>query len=220
MAQLRQHNPAHAATHHPGIQVPVHFHWEAGENDSSGSRSDLADDAILLPPPTPEAAAGEFYLGRIYYGRMPLHGLFLERENFMKHIGIFSITGGGKTNVGYNLLLGLLDKDIPFLVVDWKRSYRVLLSLPYQKVKTVSVYAVGRKTDASFHWNPLRAPPGVHPQTWIAIVAEALEKSHISGQGVADVMIDIFDKLFEEYGHYDGTASMYPNFFDARQELE
>ena len=177
------------------------------------------DEAILLPPPSKDAAAGEFYLGQIHYGRTPLHGLYLDRENFMKHIGIFSITGGGKTNVGYNLLLGLLDAGIPFLVVDWKRSYRALLSLPDERVKKVQIYMAGRKTGASFHWNPLRGPPGVHPQTWIAIVAEALEKSHISGQGVADVMIDIFDKLFEEYGFYEGTGAMYPNFFDARQEL-
>lgn len=177
------------------------------------------DEKILLPPPSEDLAGGEFLLGRLHYGDQPLHPLYLRRENFMKHVGIFSITGGGKTNVGFGLLLGLLKQGIPFLVVDWKRGYRALLSLPEPAAKRVRVFTVGRKTAAGFLWNPLRGPPGVHPQTWIAIVAEALEKSHISGQGVADILIDVFDKLFEQFGFYDGDHSQYPNFFDARLEV-
>lgn len=177
------------------------------------------EENILLPPPNRDDAKGEFLLGTIQYGTKPIHKLFLNRDNFGKHIGIFSITGGGKTNVGYLLLLGLMEKNIPFLVVDWKRAYRSLLSIKDSRIGSLRVFTVGRKTGSPFNWNPLRAPPGIHPQTWIAIVAEALEKSHISGQGVADILIDVFDKLFDEKGFYDGTPEMYPNFFDAREAL-
>lgn len=178
------------------------------------------DQHIFLPPPAPEAAAGEFLLGFVFYGDRQEAALHLTRENFMKHIGIFSITGGGKTNVGYNLLLGLLKAGIPFLVVDWKRSYRALRSLETPLVEPLQVYTVGRKTPVAFHWNPLRAPPGIDPRTWIAVVAEVLEKSHISGQGVADILMDVLDKKFEEFGIYDSVIEQYPNFFDAREELE
>jgi Helicase HerA, central domain/Bacterial protein of unknown function (DUF853) len=180
----------------------------------------VGDEPILLPPPSPEAAAGEFLLGNIHYGRMPPSPLYLRRENFIKHIGIFSITGGGKSNVAQLLLLGLLNKDIPFLVVDWKRSYHVLRSLPIEKAKQIRVYSVGRHGHLPFHWNPLRGPPGVHPKTWISVVAEALEKSHLSGPGVADILIETLDKKFEEFGFYDGKAEQYPNFFDAVEELD
>jgi len=178
------------------------------------------DDAVLLPPPSVEAASGEFFLGTIHYGRTPLHGLYLRRENFIKHIGIFSITGGGKTNVAQGLVLGLLAKNIPFLVVDWKRSYRALYSLEVPEVRAMQIFSVGRKTASAFNWNPLRGPPGVHPKTWISTVAEALEKSHISGPGVADVFIDLFNKKFDEFGVYDGKQTKWPNFFDASEELE
>ena len=77
----------------------------------------VGGDPILLPPPSPEASAGEFLLGQICYGRKPMQPLYLRRENFIKHIGIYSITGGGKTNVAQLMLLGLLEQDIPFLVV-------------------------------------------------------------------------------------------------------
>ncbi len=125
----------------------------------------LGQDAILLPPPSPEAAAGEFLLGTLYYGSKPLRPLYLRRENFIKHIGIFSITGGGKTNTAQLLLLELLNQEIPFLVVDWKRSYHALRSVPLDKAKRIEVYSVGRKGHTPFHWNPLRGPPNVHPKT-------------------------------------------------------
>jgi DNA helicase HerA-like ATPase len=180
----------------------------------------VGGDPILLPPPSPEAAAGEFLLGSIVYGRKAMRPLYLRRENFIKHIGIYSITGGGKTNVAQLMLLGLLQQDIPFLVVDWKRSYHTLRSLPLEKAKDIQVYSVGRKGHLPFHWNPLRGPPGVHPKTWISAVAEALEKSHISGPGVADVLIEALDKKFEDFGFYDGKMEQYPNFFDVAEELE
>jgi hypothetical protein len=181
---------------------------------------DVGAQSILLPPPSPEAAAGEFLLGTVHYGAKPMFPLFLRRENFIKHIGIHSITGGGKTNVAQMLLLGLLEHDIPFIVLDWKRSYRALLSLPTPKVAHIQIYSVGRKTSSPFNWNPLRGPPGVHPKTWLATVVEALEKSHISGPGVADVLLEILDKKFEEAGAYDGTPARYPNFFDAAEALD
>src|SRR5437016_3499397 len=180
----------------------------------------VQEDPILLPPPSEEAAPGEFFLGVIHYGRRALYPLFLRRQNFIKHIGIFSITGGGKTNVAHVLLLGLLEKDIPFLVVDWKRSYRALYSLPNPKIREIQIFSVGRKAASPFNWNPLRGPPGVHPKTWISVVAEALEKSHVSGPGVADIFIEMFDKKFEEFGVYQGDFSKWPNFFDAAELLE
>jgi hypothetical protein len=79
---------------------------------------------------------------------------------------------------------------------------------------------VGRRSGSAFNWNPLRGPPDVDPKTWISTVAETLERSHISGPGVADILIDILDKKFEEFNFYDGVPERYPNFFDAREELQ
>jgi len=180
----------------------------------------VSDPAILLPPPTPEAARGEFHLGQVLYQGRALFPLGLTRQDFTRHVSIFAITGGGKTNAAQVLLLGLLQAQLPFLVVDWKRSYRSLLTLPLPEVRQLQFYSVGRKTGSPFNWNPLRPPPGVHPKTWISVVVEALERSHISGPGVADILIDIFDRKFAEAGFYDGPGTSYPNFFDAREELE
>lgn len=188
----------------------------AAQHLSSG----VSDEPILLPPPTAAATKGEFLLGTLAYGGRNLSPLYLERENFMKHLSIFGTTGSGKTNVAQSLLLGLLRQDIPFLVVDWKRSYHVLRDAPVAKAQTIQVYSVGRKGHTQFNWNPLRGPPGVHPKTWISVVAEALEKSHLSGPGVADILIEALDKKFEDAGFYNGKVEQYPNFFDVAEELE
>lgn len=178
------------------------------------------DMSILLLPPNKQVASGEFLLGNVIYAGKPSSDVFLRRENLLKHIGIFSITGGGKSNIGLNLMLSLLKAEIPFLVLDWKRSYRVLNDLRQKNDTEVVVYSVGRDNGNSLKWNPLRPPPHVHVQTWLSVVAESLEKSHISGQGVADVFIDLFDTLFEKMGHYEGKGTEFPNFFDARAELQ
>ncbi|MDD5598591.1 MAG: ATP-binding protein [Victivallaceae bacterium] len=177
--------------------------------------------AIMLPPVEAKEAAGEFKLGTVQYANRSLFPVGLNRDNFIRHIGILAMTGSGKTNVAQNMLLDLLEKDIPFLVIDWKRSYRQIKSLDNPKVNKIEVHSVGRESDTPFHWNPLRPPPGVHPRTWISIIAEVLEKTHISGPGVADIFIDLFDELFERYGFYDNQpVDKYPNFHDAKEILD
>ena len=69
--------------------------------------ANIGDEPILLPPPSPEAAAGEFLLGTIYYGKKPVCPLYLRENNFLRHISLCATTGAGKTNVAHLLLLGL-----------------------------------------------------------------------------------------------------------------
>ena len=42
--------------------------------------ANIGDEPILLPPPSPEAAAGEFLLGTIFYGKKPVGPLFLREQ--------------------------------------------------------------------------------------------------------------------------------------------
>ena len=182
-----------------------------------GSRVD--DRTVRLPPSDALDTSGDLYLGDIRYpGRLP-QPLNLLSQDLVKHTGIFATTGSGKTHVAYNLLCQFNKRKIPFLVIDWKRSYRNLKSLP--GMENLEVYTVGRKA-RPFLWNPLRPPPNVHPQTWIQILSDVLEKTHVSGQGVADVLAELADEQFEIKGFYadPGTAHEYPNFFDLKGVLD
>jgi hypothetical protein len=178
----------------------------------------LEDKVILLPPPSEEQAKGDFILGNVIYRDKKLFPLYLKEEDFIKQIGIFSITGGGKTNTAMLLALQLLSRKprIPFAVIDWKRQWRSLLSLSdLPQTKEIVVLTVGRDT-CPFYWNPFRPPKNIDYKTWISVIAECIEKSHLGGLGVADFLIRIYEKLFKEIK----DENFYPNFYDGLRELE
>jgi len=176
----------------------------------------LQDRVILLPPPEEEQAKGEFVLGNAIYRDKKLFPIYLKEEDFIKQIGIFSITGGGKTNTAMLLALQLLKKGIPFMVIDWKRQWRSMLSLKdFPGLDKVEVYTVGRDV-IPFLWNPFRPPPNVDYKSWLSVIVECLEKSHLGGLGVGDFIFRIYEKLFKE----DKGENFYPNWYDGMHELE
>jgi len=175
----------------------------------------LEKQEILLEPPSEQDSRGSFLLGDVVYNRKKLHPLYLRPDDFVKQMGIFAITGEGKTNLAYLLALQLLKSKTPFLVIDWKRSWRNLFSLKdkHPELKDVQVFTVGRDV-LPFLWNPFRAPPGANKELWIGTISEALEKSHLSGPGVAYHINRIYQKLLKELG-----PGFYPNFIDGLQRL-
>ena len=175
-------------------------------------KKNISSDYILLPPPDKEAVKGKFPLGTVSYNNKDLYKLNLKEKDFLYQINIVGSTGSGKTNAAYILALELLKNNTPFLAIDWKRGWRNLLSLKNPEVEQLQIFTIGRET-LPFHWNPLKAPPNVSQDTWLQIVAETLEKSHIAGQGVADVFLRIYKKLFRE-------SDKLPNFFDGKKELD
>jgi hypothetical protein len=176
----------------------------------------LSKQKILLEPPALNNSSGSFVLGDIFYNDKKLHPLYLRPEDFIKQVGIFSVTGEGKTNLAHLLALQLLRSKTPFMVIDWKRSWRNLLSLKdkYPELKEVQVYTIGRDV-LPFLWNPFRQPPGSDRELWISTVSEVLEKSHLSGPGVAYYCNRIYSRLLKGL-----NGDFYPNFFDGLKELE
>ena len=177
------------------------------------NQNPLDNDQILLTPPSTNDSKGQFLVGNVIYNRETLHPLYLRPEDFIKQVGIFAITGEGKTNLAYLLALQLIKNNTPLMVIDWKRSWRNLLSLNLPELKDVKVFTIGRET-IPFLWNPLRPPPGADRNLWISTVAEALEKSHLSGPGVAYHFCKIYSKLFRTL-----PDDFYPNFYDGLKEI-
>jgi len=176
----------------------------------------LTKQKILLEPPSITDSTGSYPLGNVIYNDKELHSLYLRPEDFIKQVGIFAVTGEGKTNLAYLLALQLLKTKTPFMVIDWKRSWRNLLSLKdkFPELKEVQVFTIGRDI-LPFLWNPFRGPPGSDRDLWISTIAEALEKSHLSGPGVAYHINKIYPKLFNRL-----SGDFYPNFYDGLKEIE
>lgn len=208
-------------------------HYQLAENPAARSEAEntirmmgvaylgasASDEEVRLPPSAGGNLGGEFSLGSITYPGRAAESLGLHRGELFRHVGIFATTGSGKTNVAFSLIRQFQQAGVPFLAIDWKRSYRNLRTLP--DMQSLQVFTVGRGA-TSFEWNPLRPPPGVHPQTWIQILSDVLEKTHVSGQGVADVIAELTDAEFEAKGFYESESSelSYPTFFDLKDRLD
>ena len=177
----------------------------------------LSIKEINLDPPKKNKSTGEYFIGNIKYNNQKLHPLYLRKEDFSKQVGIFAVTGEGKTNLAFLLAVQLIKDNIPITVIDWKRSWRNILNLKKHVpcLNNVTVLTVGRKT-SEFNWNPFRAPPGVDKQSWISTIAEVLEKSHLSGPGVAY----FFNKIYTDLLRNFKTDDFHPTFFDGMKEIE
>jgi hypothetical protein len=177
----------------------------------------LEERKILLPPPTEELTKGDFILGNVIYNNIKHFPLHLKEEDFLKQIGIFSVTGGGKSNTAMLLALELLKKGTPFTIIDWKRQYRSLFSLKnFPNMEKVEIFTIGREEVLPFLFNPFRPPPGTDFRAWLGVIVECLEKSHLAGLGVGDIVTNIFTRLFE----LSKDRNFYPNFYDGMRELQ
>jgi hypothetical protein len=179
-------------------------------------KENLAEKEILLVPPSKKESSGSILVGDTIYNKKKFHSLYLRPEDFSKQVGIFAVTGEGKTNLAHFLALQLLKNKVPFMVIDWKRSWRNLLSLKdtHPELKDLQVYTIGRNV-LPFFWNPFRGPPNADRDSWISTIADSLEKSHLSGQGVAYHIIRTYKNLFRGL-----SGDFYPNFFDGLKEIE
>ncbi|MFX1517259.1 MAG: ATP-binding protein [Promethearchaeota archaeon] len=170
---------------------------------------------ILLQPP-PELK-GEFNLGKIFYGDQPCGEFKLKENSLLSHIGIFGMTGAGKTNVVTLFILNLLKQKKTFLVFDWKRNYRDLLALP--EVKDLIVYTVGRDI-SPFYWNPLIPPPQTEPSTWLKQFIIVCQHALFLGHGVERILQKVLDSLYLDYGLYKGNPDSYPTLKDVEESLQ
>ncbi len=171
----------------------------------------LAEEDTALIPPSEQQAYGEYPFGQIHYLGKRLYPFGLREDEWIQHMAILGRSGGGKTNLGFQILSELKEKGKPFLVFDWKRNYRDLLILP--QFQDVEVYTIGRDI-APLTFNPLIPPPGTDPKTWLKKLNEVIAHSYCLGNGVLFLLQQAVDAVYEEAGVYDHLVTKWPTFKD------
>ena len=83
---------------------------------------------LLLSLPPANKARGEIHLGTLLYEQRKWE-VGLSRSELLQNLGIFGRSGSGKTNATFHILMQLMDKKIPFLFLDWKRT----CSIPWSR---------------------------------------------------------------------------------------
>ena len=164
-----------------------------------------------LIPPSKEQAEGEYPIGFVHYAGKDLYEFGLREDEWIQHVAVLGRSGAGKTNVGFVLLRDLKKEEKPFLVFDWKRNYRDLVSNP--EFKDVEVYTIGRNI-APLQFNPLIPPAGTDPKTWLKKLNEVIAHSYCLGNGVLYLLQQAVDAVYEDAGVYDGTVQFWPTFKD------
>jgi len=173
-------------------------------------------EQVLLQPPPEKLAGGKYPAGSIHYGKDRYYEFGLKEEEFIQHIGIFGRSGSGKTNLAFLILQGLAGNNKPFLVFDWKRNYRDLLSRP--EFSDVLVFTVGRDI-VPFRFNPLIPPPGTSARVWLKKLIEIMAHAYYLGEGVSILLLRAIDSLYNSHGLYAGQPDTYPTMASVRNWL-
>src|SRR3989344_3537151 len=91
--------------------------------------SSMFSDKILLEPPAQEMIKGDYPLGKVVYPDNELYPFGLREQDWQRHLCISGMSGSGKTTFAYQILGNLILKKKPFIVFDWKRSFRPFIKI-------------------------------------------------------------------------------------------
>ena len=171
----------------------------------------LDDSEPVLIPPSRRQADGAYPIGQVSYSGKNLYPFGLRENEWIQHMAIVGRSGSGKTNIGFSILKILAEHQKPFLVFDWKRNYRDLLTRP--EFRDVEVYTIGR-TIAPLRFNPLIPPAGTDPKTWLKKLNEVIAHAYCLGNGVLFLLQQAVDAVYEEAGVYENLVQRWPTFKD------
>jgi hypothetical protein len=174
------------------------------------------DKTILLEPPKENAVKGEYPLSKVIYAGKELYNFSLRESDWPRHVCISGMSGSGKTTFALNILENFVKKEKPFLVFDWKKSFRPLLNLD----NSIMCFTVGNDSVSNLFKTNINIPPkGVSPKEWINTLCDLLTESFQVSFGVHKILLETLDEVFEGWGVYKDSKH-YPNWQHIKKMLE
>ena len=180
----------------------------------------LLDKKVLLEPPEKSVVSAEsdkdYPLSKIVYADKELYDFSLREGDWPRHVCISGMSGSGKTTFALNILNQFIEKEKPFLVFDWKKSFRALLD----KDKDVLCFTIGNDNVSNFFKTNINVPPkGVSPREWINVLCDLISESFSVSFGVHKILLETIDEVFEGWGVYKDSKH-YPNWMHIKKMLE
>jgi hypothetical protein len=162
----------------------------------------LLGNKVLLEPPLAEDVKGEYKLGNVSYAKKQLCDFSLREQDWIRHVCISGMSGSGKTTLAFHIIKNFLDKKKPFLIFDWKKSFRPLMHVDGE----IMTFTIGNDDVSNlFKMNINRPPKGIPAKEWINVVCDLLTESFFASYGVHKVLLETLDEAFKEYGIYNGS---------------
>lgn len=176
----------------------------------------LLDKGVLLEPPHEEMIDGDYTFATVSYAKRKLFPFKMREHDFPRHICITGMSGSGKTTLGFHIIDSLIKNNKPFLIFDWKKSFRSLLSAD----ASIMNFTVGDdRVSNLFKTNINRPPKNVPPKEWINVLCDLLTESFSASFGVHKVLLETLDEAFKEWGIYSGSEN-YPTWNHIKWRLE
>jgi len=138
---------------------------------------------VLLSLPPEKKAKGSIHLGTIIYEKEKWP-FGISQAELLRNMGIFGMSGSGKTNTAFHIFKQLVEKRVPILFWDWKRTTRHLLPRLRSQVR---VYTPGRKL-SPFPFNPFIVPPGLEPSVYVNHLVDVMAEAYTLGDGSRSVL--------------------------------
>ncbi|MBW2969080.1 DUF87 domain-containing protein [Candidatus Woesearchaeota archaeon] len=175
----------------------------------------LIEEKILLAPPE-KTLTGEYELGKTIYADKSYGPFCLRDHDMVRHICVSGMSGSGKTNLAFILLEQLVKNKKPFIVFDWKKSFRPLL----KKDKEMMCFTVGNpKASNLFRININEPPAGVEPKEWLGLLCDLITECFFASYGVHKILTETIDKAFRDFGVYKGSQN-YPTWYHILDRLQ
>ena len=156
---------------------------------------------ILLSLPPEKKAEGPINLGTILYDKEKWP-FGLTYGELIQNTAILGRSGAGKTNVTFHILSQLIERKIPFVFMDWKRTVRHLI--PNFKDK-LNIYTPGRAL-SKFPFNPFVVPPGIESNVYVNQVVDVLSHAYTLGDGSRSILRKAIANLYAQ-GNLCPTAA-------------
>ncbi|MBN2052672.1 ATP-binding protein [Candidatus Woesearchaeota archaeon] len=175
----------------------------------------VLQDKILLEPPAKEMVRGDYPIGTISYADNDLYTFNLREHDWQRHMCITGMSGSGKTTLAFQLIRNFIVKQKPFVIMDWKKSFRPLMLID----KEMLLFTVGNETISNgFKVNINRPPKGVPPKEWIGILTDVILESFNASHGTAKIIAETLDEAFKDFKVYQGSNN-YPTWRQVMDRL-
>lgn len=178
--------------------------------------SELLDKKVLLEPPLKEHMNGTYNLALVSYAGKKLFPFNLREQDWMRHVCISGMSGSGKTTLGFHIISNFIEKKKPFLIFDWKKSFRPLLLVDPE----IMLFTVGNENISNYFKTNINEPPaGISPKEWINVLCDLITESFFASYGVHKILLETLDEAFRDFGVYNGSRN-YPTWNEIKWRLE
>ncbi|MBM4103132.1 MAG: DUF87 domain-containing protein [Planctomycetes bacterium] len=163
---------------------------------------------ILLSLPPANKSNGPINLGTIIYDKEKWP-LGLTYGEMIQNTAILGRSGAGKTNVTFHILSQLIERGIPFVFMDWKRTVRHLIP---NFNNMLNIYTPGRAL-SKFPFNPFVVPPGIESNVYINQLVDVMSQAFTLGDGSRSILRKAIASIYAQ-------GNLCPTTKDIITELE